>query len=157
LFPTIPWTGTWRDTRFSPPLDGGHPENALTGQLWTVNCCSTRITVPASMKGLRFWRKTAVAQLLTGEVYVASPETVGYEWDEDIDNGQRPAGLVRMSSTDSSVPQKLFDFGVNVGPTQHHDTATTAARCVGAGVQWSWGRLHVAPSSLRTRRCSRRP
>src|SRR5262249_9898227 len=23
------WTGTWRDTRFSPPADGGRPENAL--------------------------------------------------------------------------------------------------------------------------------
>ena len=26
-----PWTGTWRDPRFSPPPDGGRPENALTG------------------------------------------------------------------------------------------------------------------------------
>ena len=26
------WTGTWRDPRFSPPADGGKPENALTGQ-----------------------------------------------------------------------------------------------------------------------------
>ena len=25
------WTGTWRDPRFSPPADGGRPENALTG------------------------------------------------------------------------------------------------------------------------------
>ena len=27
------WTGTWRDPRFSPPADGGRPENALTGTL----------------------------------------------------------------------------------------------------------------------------
>ena len=26
------WTGRWRDPRFSPPADGGKPENALTGQ-----------------------------------------------------------------------------------------------------------------------------
>src|SRR5205807_7425654 len=31
------WTGTWMDPRFSPPADGGRPQNALTGQLFTVN------------------------------------------------------------------------------------------------------------------------
>ena len=31
------WTGTWRDTRFSPPADGGRPENALTGTIFAVN------------------------------------------------------------------------------------------------------------------------
>ena len=31
------WTGTWRDPRFSPPADGGKPENALTGQYFLVN------------------------------------------------------------------------------------------------------------------------
>ena len=27
------WTGTWRDPRFSPPADGGRPENALMGTI----------------------------------------------------------------------------------------------------------------------------
>jgi hypothetical protein len=31
--PSPEWTGTWRDPRFSPPADGGRPENALTGQI----------------------------------------------------------------------------------------------------------------------------
>ena len=31
------WTGTWRDPTFSPPADGGLPENALTGTLFMVN------------------------------------------------------------------------------------------------------------------------
>ena len=35
--PTSTWTGTWRDPRFSPPADGGRPENALTGTLFVVN------------------------------------------------------------------------------------------------------------------------
>ncbi len=39
--PTTAWTGTWRDPRFSPPTDGGRPENALTGTIFTVNCCTT--------------------------------------------------------------------------------------------------------------------
>src|SRR5204863_9576685 len=29
--PSPIWTGTWRDNRFSPPADGGRPENALSG------------------------------------------------------------------------------------------------------------------------------
>ena len=44
---TAMWTGTWRDPRFSPPADGGRPENALTGTLFTVNDGdTTAITVP---------------------------------------------------------------------------------------------------------------
>jgi hypothetical protein len=35
--PTSAWTGTWRDPRFSPPADGGRPENELTGTLFMVN------------------------------------------------------------------------------------------------------------------------
>ncbi len=34
------WTGTWRDPRFSPPGDGGRPENALSGTIFTMNCCA---------------------------------------------------------------------------------------------------------------------
>ena len=37
-----PGPGTWRDPRFSPPADGGRPENALTGTIFTVNCCTYR-------------------------------------------------------------------------------------------------------------------
>ncbi len=40
--PTPTWTGTWRDPRLSPPADGGRPENALTGTLFTVNAYRTR-------------------------------------------------------------------------------------------------------------------
>ena len=41
------WTGTWRDPRFSPPADGGRPENGVTGTIWTVNSGTSAITVPA--------------------------------------------------------------------------------------------------------------
>jgi hypothetical protein len=143
--PANPWTGTWRDTRFSPQLDGGRPENALTGTLWTVNCCSDKIVIPSEFKNLRFWRNTAVAALLPGEVYVTSPDVLGYEWDEDIDNGFRPAGLMRMSSTTILEPSKVLDFGINVGPgTATHSLTlyrhNSGALVFGAGtVQWSWG------------------
>ena len=36
------WTGTWRDPRFSPPSDGGRPENALTGTIFMVNGYESR-------------------------------------------------------------------------------------------------------------------
>ena len=35
--PTYTWTGTWRDPRFSPPADGGKPENGLTGTIFQVD------------------------------------------------------------------------------------------------------------------------
>ncbi len=50
-------TGTWRDMRFGPPNDGGRPENALIGSIWTVNSGTSSITVPAAMTG-----SAAVAQ-----------------------------------------------------------------------------------------------
>jgi hypothetical protein len=54
------WTGTWRDPRFSPPADGGRPENALTGTLFMVNNSYQvfPITVTAEEGRMRFWRGT---------------------------------------------------------------------------------------------------
>jgi hypothetical protein len=143
---TQAWTGTWRDPRF-PQAGGGNPENGLTGQLWMVNCCSDRIHVPASMAGLRFWRNTGVASLAPGDItgYRTSLESLGYEWDEVIDNGTLPAGLVRMSTTTLIVPERVVDFGINVaqGTATHSLTLyrhNSGALVFGAGtVQWSWG------------------
>ena len=64
----------------------------MTGTIWTVNSGTTAITVPASMAKLRFWRNTRVAELTAG-VATLAPDTLGYEWDEDLDNGARPAGI----------------------------------------------------------------
>src|SRR3954469_17413592 len=90
--PTAIWTGTWRDPRFSPPADGGRPENAVTGTFWTVNSGSTAIAVPAAMAHMRVWQHTRVADLTTGAA-ILSPESLGYEWDEELDNNARPTGL----------------------------------------------------------------
>src|SRR5690349_8510319 len=45
------WTGTWRDPRFSPPADGGRPENAVTGTLFMVNGPSQHSIVVSSEEG----------------------------------------------------------------------------------------------------------
>ncbi len=139
------WTGTWRDARFSPPADGGRPENALTGQLFMVNAGTMAIEVPAAFGALRFWRNTSVASLAPGTTAVLSPATLGYEWDEAPADGAQPAGLVRLSRTTGSV-SKLLDQGSTYGPgtathslTFYRDQGSDAL-VFGAGtVQWSWG------------------
>ena len=136
------------DPRFSPPADGGQPQNALTGQLFVVNSGTTDITVPAQYSKLRFWRGTRVASLASGQSTTLDQGvgTLGYEWDVDADNGYRPAGLMDMSSTTSNSAEDFTDYG---GTTQLNSTAThhltlyrapSGALVFGAGtVQWAWG------------------
>ena len=150
------WTGTWRDPRFSPPADGGRPENALTGTIFIANCCTTTlaISVPEDDGKMRIWRNTSAATLTPGGSLALAPGTLGYEWDEDRDNGFRPAGLIRLSSTTSNPQQRLLvqgdtgnppDYGTCYGPgtATHHVTLyrhSSGALVFGAGtVQWSWG------------------
>jgi hypothetical protein len=141
------WTGTWADPRFSPPGDGGKPQNSLTGQFFTINAGTSDIKVPGKYAPLRFWRKTAVANLTPSQTLTLSPGTgtLGYEWDEDLDNGSRPAGLFQMSSTTVSGLDKFIDYGSTVqsnSTATHHLTlykAPSGALVFGAGtVQWSW-------------------
>ena len=139
------WTGTWRDPRFSPPADGGRPENALSGTIFMVNSGTTAIQVPAADGKMRLWRNTNIASLAPNQTATLSANTLGYEWDEELDNGSRPAGLVDLSSTTASVSQRLLDQGSNYGPgtATHHLTlyrAPSGALVFGAGtIQWSWG------------------
>src|SRR5262249_28062799 len=136
------WTGTWQDPRFSPPTDGGRPQNQLTGTLFTVNRGAdedgTPFTVPYSDSKLRFWRNTSVAALQPGQTATLGDYVLGYEWDEDVDNGFRPAGLIDLSSTTQNVTQKFVDYGNTVGPgTATHSLtlyrAPSGALVFGAG------------------------
>lgn len=143
--PTGTWTGTWRDPRFSPPADGGRPENGLTGTIFTVNSGTFGIKVPAEDGRMRFWRGTPVGSQAAGATFTLPTGTLGYEWDEDLDNGARPAGLVRLSTSTYDVPQKLQGYGTVTAPgTATHSLtlyrAPSGALVFGAGtVQWSWG------------------
>ncbi len=144
------WTGSWRDPRFSPPADGGKPENALTGTIFTVNYGGTgsntwAITVPQTYSKQSFWRNTRVATLASGATATLAAGTLGYEWDENLNNGSRPSGLVALSSTPKSVAQKLLDYGSTFGAgsathvmTLYHPT--TRSTVFGAGTaQFTWG------------------
>ena len=139
------WTGTWRDDRFSPPTDGGRPENAVTGQLFRVNCCEIDMELDADDGALRFWRNTRVAALSGTQTTTVGSGIIGYEWDEDVDNGSRPAGLFRVSETQASGLDILLDNGSTYGQgsATHSMTmyrAASGALVFGAGtVQWSWG------------------
>lgn len=60
--PSSTWTGTWRDPRFSPPSDGGKPENALTGTIFTVNGSTfNTLNIPYEYTKMRLWRNTSIA------------------------------------------------------------------------------------------------
>ena len=95
---------------------------------------------------MRLWRNTSIATLAPGQTATLSNYTLGYEWDSDLDNGFRPAGLIHLSTTTHSVPEYLLDYGSMFGPaTATHNLtlyrAPSGTLVFGAGtVQWSWGK-----------------
>jgi len=100
--------------------------------------------VPAAEGKNRFWRGTTVASLAAGATATLAAHTIGYESDEDLDNGFRPAGLIDLSTTTGATPEYLRDFGLVVTPgtTTHHMTlyrASSGALVFAAGtIQFAW-------------------
>ena len=130
------------------------PENALTGQSFVVNSGTSRITVPFAYKNLRLWRNTAATSLTSGQSLQLAPDTLGYEWDEDADNGFRPNGEFKLSSTTVSGLEVFTDYGSTTtvnGTATHNLTmyrAPSGALVFGAGtVQWAWGLDDGNPAS----------
>jgi hypothetical protein len=139
------WTGTFRDSRPINP-EGPRPENALTGTIFTVNAWrNDPLIAPAEYAKLRFWRNTEVASLRPGERAVLGDGILGHEWNEDLDNGFRPAGLMRMSRTTVNNVSYIQDHGTiyDSGTATHTLTlykAKSGALVFSAGtVQWAWG------------------
>lgn len=142
------WTGTWRDPRYSPPADGGRPENALIGAIFTaLKFSSHAIEVPADYRQMRLWRNVDFGQN-PGPVTTLAPGTLSFEWGSDLDNGYRPAGVARLSSTTKNDVIVLRDYGSGQGfisnSTATHNLTlyrhTSGALVFGAStVQWSWG------------------
>ncbi|MBW9055648.1 DUF4082 domain-containing protein [Rhizobium mesosinicum] len=142
--PSNTGTGTWRDPRYADP--GQQPENSLTGTMFTVDGYRLdTISIPYDYSNLRFWRNTEVSQLNEGDTYNLVQNLLGYEWDSDVENGFRPAGLVNLSLSSISVETYLRDYGTTVGSAvaTHSLTmyrAASGALVFGAGtVFWSWG------------------
>ena len=141
--PSTEWTGTWRDPRdpqsVQPARERPHRHH-LHGQLLHVRHGRAR---PGR-------RDPLLAQLVGRARRV--PDTLGsgilgYEWDEDLDNGFRPANEIRMSRTTHAVTETLApgDYGSTYVPgTATHSLtlykAASGALVFGAGtVQWAWG------------------
>jgi hypothetical protein len=145
----LTWTGTWRDPRFSPPSDGGYPENSLAGSLFMVNASSEMdlaIEVTAADGRMRFWRNTSIATLAEGETATLPNGTLSYKWDVDLDNGFRPAGLVPVSTTVHRFTHELLqDYGATYGAgigihRMGLYRAASGSLVFGAGaVRWPWG------------------
>jgi hypothetical protein len=140
-------TGTWRDPRFGHDDGSGRPENALLGTLFIVNCCRfDSIVVSAGQGRHRFWRDTDLARQADGTSMAVGRGIVGFEWDGDVDNGHRPPGLTRLSSTTVEGAELLVDFGsdfrANVGPATHNLTLyrhVSGALVFSAGtIHWGW-------------------
>ena len=153
------WTGTWRDGSAANP-EGPQPENALTGTIFTVNANrQDPLIVPAEYGRLRFWRDTEVAELEEGAHVALANGILGHEWDEDLDNGFRPAGLIRMSETTVDGVAYPMDWGsvYDSGTATHALTlyrAASGALVFGCGcVQYAWGldNFHDHPTSIRGR------
>jgi hypothetical protein len=139
------WTGTWRDASdFNP--EGPSPENALMGQLYTVDGYQeSSISVPAELGKMRFWRNTSISSLEPGEVAILNGANLGHEWDEDLDNGCRPAGIIHLSETVVNNVPYVQDWGsiFESGTATHHLTlyrAASGALVFASGtLQWVWG------------------
>jgi hypothetical protein len=139
------WTGAWRDGRVFNPV-GPMPENAVVGTLHTVGGFrNDPLVVTSEHAPLRFWRNTSVAALNGEQSAVLGKGVLGYEWDQDVDNGVRPAGLIRLSSTTIDNVAYLQDLGTlyDSGTATHHLTlyrAASGALVFSAGTaQYSWG------------------
>jgi hypothetical protein len=140
------WTGLWRDPRTFNP-EGTKPESLLTGVVATVNggLRNDRLQVPSRFAKLRFWRNTDIANLKDGEAPYLGKGVLGHEFDEDLDNGARPAGLIQLSETIVDNVPYVQDYGTTYdsGTASHHLTlyrAGNGALVFSAGsVQYSWG------------------
>jgi len=138
-------TATWRDTRFADP--GQEPENSLIGTMFSVDSWRTdTISIPYEMTQLRFWRNTAISNTLPGQSGQLVNGLLGYEWNSDVDNGFRPAGLINLSLSNIAVDTYLLDYGNTVGPgnathslTMYRDQQSGALVFSAGSVMWSWG------------------
>jgi hypothetical protein len=103
------------------------------------------ITVPQAEGRMRLWRSTEIAQLASGQVYTMPPGTLGAEVQADEDNGFRPPGLFRLSSTPLNSEAILLDYGNTTGLAMMTHALTLYRHSSGALVfssgsyNWAWG------------------
>ena len=137
------WTGTWRDPRFSPPADGGRPENALSGR-------SSRSTAVRST----WWSGRPTARCASGatpgwRAWPRAPPRPSARTSSATSGTRTPttATVPRAPSVCRRPPAAGTgsDHGSNYaqGQATHSMTmykAPSGALVFGAGtIQWAWG------------------
>ena len=127
--PIPAWTGTWRDPLGAADRRRPARERAdrhdLHGQLLHVrDAGSGRATGSCG-----FWRNTQRREPRRARRPRSPDGTLGYEWDEDLDNGSRPAGQIDLSSTTVNVPERIQRPGSTYAPgTATHSVTMHRAR-----------------------------
>jgi hypothetical protein len=104
---TVVWTGEWRATPVDPPLDGGRPENALTGTIGYVVDERPMTAPDLRFRDHRFWRNISWSgnpPTPLGADSNGNGRVIGYEWNVAPDDASTPAGLMRLSETHCHVP-----------------------------------------------------
>ena len=143
------WTGTWQDPRFSPPADGGRPQNALTGsvvrrQLRHHGHPGARRSTPTCGSGATpRWRTWLRVKSPRSPRVPARSATSGTRTPT---TGSDLRVCSTCPSTTSNSAEVFTDYGTNTkanSTATHHLTlyrAPSGALVFGAGtVQWAWG------------------
>ena len=145
--PDPSWTGTWRDPRFSPPVGRGAPrERAHRHRRSSCRTPTTPSRCPRPTASSACGATPTSPRRPPAAVATLPLGTLGYEWDNDPDNGFRPAGLFPQSSTTLTTNQQAARLRLD-GRHRHRDPqrsrtyrAASGALVFGAGtIQWSWG------------------
>ena len=91
--------------------------------MFTVNGALGTIQVPYEYTQMSFWKNTNVANTPPGGTATLVAYGLGTEWDSDLDNGFRPAGLIDLSfgSYNLDYNALITDFSTNIS---HSGTAT---------------------------------
>ena len=140
-------------------ISSKNASNDRTRLLLASGLHSSRVPAISLPTGHRFWRHTVAAEqpALDSQPEPEDAEEgeqrgvkllkglIGHEFDEDIDNGFRPPGLMRLSRTTIDNVVYLQDHAkvFDTGSATHSLTlyrAPSGALVFGAGTcQWSWG------------------
>ena len=107
------------------PGDGGRPENALTGTIFTVNAGTTRASrCPAADGTLRLWREHERRDLAPGGRDARPTARSATSGTRTSTTASRPPGLVRLSSTTGRTASSVLqDYGSHLG--ERHRRRTT--------------------------------
>ncbi len=152
--PSPEWTGDLPGPAVRGTGTGaGLPENALTGTIFMANHTELPVTVNAARgQAAGSGATPALASLPPGTSRALAPHTVGYESDEDLDNGFRPAGPDPAVDDHRGRPASTCsDFGNTVAPGHHHPPPDAVPRRQRrAGVRRRHDPVDLGPGRRRT-------